>query len=671
MGKEIESVHTSQTIQTLMLQPYLKEKSIPAESIIPDYSRHVIILCDMGNINSQALGDRLKGALCISLESKEKAIDKRFESYTIRIFKEIRNILKEKPKGNVFVQIIVSTKNEAQIFFSLSGLLKTANLENPKFHGQIIGIEVSDDPQKIEEIVKKNSFYPQDDEIRYVLDKRYVTHWKEMKGLEDDAVIPWKDEGVYLITGGTGSLGLLFAKEIVSKVKDATLILTDLFIPGDDKLDVIESLKIMGATIEFIQLDITHKTAVADMIQKIKNDFGKLNGIIHTAGLILDNFIVKKTVEEVQKVLAPKVSGLFNLDEGSKDLNLDFFILFSSYAGIMGNAGQADYSTANSFMDNYALYRNTLISSKQRKGHTLSVNWPFWKDGGMQLNEETKKMMKDNIGIVPMQSSTGIKALYNGLSAGVGRMMVFEGHKTQLYLSFIDKDADSVKKIQKDTTSFNRDIFKEKAIDYLKNELSAVIGLPPNRIETDAAFENYGIDSIMIMKLTNQLEKRFGSLSKTLFFEYQNIQELTDYFLESHQDKLIDFMGIKDNKEKDNEQSLSAMEVSKPVDTFQSNVRKKKGFRFSSITAEKKENAPLDIAIIGLSGRFPQSIDINEFWKNLRDGKDCITEIPKDRWDYHLYFDEDKNKLGKTNTKWGGFLEGADEFDPLFFNISP
>ena len=81
--------------------------------------------------------------------------------------------------------------------------------------------------------------------------------------------------------------------------------------------------------------------------------------------------------------------------------------------------------------------------------------------------------------------------------------------------------------------------------------------------------------------------------------------------------------------------------------------------------------AILDIAIIGLSGRYPKARDIDEFWKNLAEGKDCITEIPKSRWDHSLYFDEDKDKPGKTYGKWGGFMDDVDKFDPLFFNISP
>src|SRR5262249_52449795 len=74
------------------------------------------------------------------------------------------------------------------------------------------------------------------------------------------------------------------------------------------------------------------------------------------------------------------------------------------------------------------------------------------------------------------------------------------------------------------------------------------------------------------------------------------------------------------------------------------------------------------IAIIGVAGRYPQARDLQAFWENLRTGRDCITEIPPERWDHRLYFDADKDKPGTTYSKWGGFLEGVDEFDPLFFN---
>lgn len=79
----------------------------------------------------------------------------------------------------------------------------------------------------------------------------------------------------------------------------------------------------------------------------------------------------------------------------------------------------------------------------------------------------------------------------------------------------------------------------------------------------------------------------------------------------------------------------------------------------------------LDIAVIGIAGRFPQSYDVNEFWQNLKEGKDCISEIPQDRWDWREYFTEERAKPGYIYSKWGGFIEDMDKFDPGFFNISP
>lgn len=130
-----------------------------------------------------------------------------------------------------------------------------------------------------------------------------------------------------------------------------------------------------------------------ELLQSICRNFGTIHGIVHSAGVIRDNFIIKKTQDELKEVLAPKVAGLVNLDQASKDLSLDFFILFSSLAGSLGNPGQADYATANAFMDTYAGYRNALVALRKRQGQTLSIGWPLYngpknldtKTGGLKL----------------------------------------------------------------------------------------------------------------------------------------------------------------------------------------------------------------------------------------------------------------------------------------------
>ncbi len=77
------------------------------------------------------------------------------------------------------------------------------------------------------------------------------------------------------------------------------------------------------------------------------------------------------------------------------------------------------------------------------------------------------------------------------------------------------------------------------------------------------------------------------------------------------------------------------------------------------------------IAIVGISGAFPQSEDANQLWQNIIEGRNCITEIPDSRWNWREYYGDPMNQHNKTKIKWGGFIEGVDQFDPLFFEISP
>ena len=338
-------------------------------------------------------------------------------------------------------------------------------------------------------------------------------------------------------------------------------------------------------------MDVSDRKAVNELIGSIRAEFGKLDGIIHSAGVIRDNYIIKKTKEEFMEVLAPKVTGLVNLDVASKDLSLDFMILFSSTAGSLGNPGQADYATANAFMDAYAKYRNALVSSGQRQGRTLSINWPLWQEGGMRVDETVEKMMQQSTGMVAMRTPTGIRALYEGIASGRTQVMVMEGDIRQIRAVFLKQPAssesmntNSSQTKQESVTVVDQDLLREKTSNYLKKLLSPVIKLPVERIEADTPLEKYGIDSIMVMQLTNQLEKTFGSLSKTLFFEYQTIRELSGYFLESYREQLNQLIGIEKKEEVTSDTSTATMaEPVMPV------IRSHKRSRFTSSTTDSRK----------------------------------------------------------------------------------
>ncbi|UNL93008.1 polyketide synthase [Paenibacillus polymyxa] len=670
--------------ETLMLEPVWEEQALVPGGTAPEYRQHLVILCEPAHISGEMIESQINGGHCLILQSEEKSMDARFRTYAAQVFEQIQQVLKTQSKHKTLIQLIIPVQDERQVFSGLYGLLQTAQLENPTLVGQLIEVDMEEDAAGIINILQENSRNFMSSHIRYQWGRRYAAAWTEIKSSQEVNRIPWKDKGVYLITGGTGSLGLILAEEMARQAKDVALILVGRSMLRGHIKARIEEIEALGARVVFRQADVDDNRAVEDLVRDIREEFGKLDGIIHGAGVTSDNFMIKKTEEELQKVLAPKVTGLTNLDQACKDIPLDFFILFSSVAGSLGNIGQADYAAANAFMDAYARYRNTLVEQKQRYGQTLSINWPLWKEGGMRIDSETEQIMEE-MGMFAMGTDTGMRALYQSLASGKDQVMVLEGHASQLRETLLQQpslnqveDASSMIMESRKEPGIGQDLLVEKAANYLKQLLATSIRLPARQIEADAPMEKYGIDSIMIRQLTRELEKTFGTLPKTLFFEYQSIRELTQYFLEVHQKQLIQLLGMEE--EVNAVQAFTSSTVKEnPERPLSSSRRQAREMPAQAKLLDQKKLQPQpkaaggtgDIAIIGLSGMYPEAENVREFWSNLRDGKDCITEIPKERWDHSIYFDEEGNKSGKAYSKWGGFIKGVDQFDPKFFNISP
>ncbi|MGA2655369.1 MAG: SDR family NAD(P)-dependent oxidoreductase, partial [Gammaproteobacteria bacterium] len=241
------------------------------------------------------------------------------------------------------------------------------------------------------------------------------------------------------------------------------------------------------------------------------------------------------------------------------------------------------------------------------------------------------------------------------------RIKEFTARSIQSEMKEEQSNVQDVLEAHDESAQMNKTELQQKTEDYLKKLISEILKLSPDKIQSRASFEKYGIDSMMIMNLNRKLEQIFGDLPKTLFFEYQTLEALVEYFIENHASVLM------------KELSIGKTDIKNSVLPVQpASVHKKLHRSHRKLHLQVAESvAPKDIAIIGLSGRYPQANDLDVFWENLKSGKDCITEIPKERWDHALYFDADKSKFGKTYSKWGGFIDDVDKFDPLFFNISP
>ena len=667
-------VSSTETVGMLMCRPIWKEKAVAVKANSPEYLQHLVMVCEMDPLGVQesGLAENIADSVWLRLRSKEEDLAKHYQSISIQVFETIRKILDTKPKGKILIQILVPHQGKGKFLSCLSGLLKTAHLENPNILGQLIEVNPSESEEDLLKKVNENSRTPEDAHIRYQDGRRMVIAWEDVPAFQKEVSLPWKDRGVYLLTGGAGGLGLIFAKEIAGKTKNSTLILTGRSGLSQEKQDVLKRVESLGAKVEYKQVDVAEKKAVARLMQSIQKDFDSLDGIIHCAGVTKDNYILKKSKAEFTEVLRPKVMGVANLDQAAQALDLDFFVLFSSGAGVTGNVGQVDYATANAFMDLYADYRNDQVSSSQRRGHTLSIDWPLWKEGGMTIDEATEKMMKERFGLGPMETSSGINAFYQCLASKASHMVVMEGRvkriKQRLLMDpYIDSEAKKAVTASVETIS---EIDTAQLADKIQHMLirtsCALLKVKTEDLDVDAELSEYGFDSITLTEFANQLNKEHHlELMPTVFFEHPTIGSFAKYLANEHRLVFVDHFAVPTQRRG---------KVEKNHIEHQGDLRKsKRHSRFGkSVTLPPSESKSSEsIAIVGMSGYFPMANDIDEFWGNLVEGKTCISEIPKDRWDWQAHYGNPNTEANKTDIKWGGFIDGVDEFDPLFFSISP
>lgn len=553
--------------------------------------------------------------------------------------------------------IYINTEQSLPADGTLAGLCKTVTAENPNYKYKTLNIA----PDQLNpQLVMQELAAMEDIEVRYDAQLRKVKTITEIDSTPVNAM-PLKKGGVYLITGGTGGLGLIFARYMVER-HSANLVLTGRSPLDEKKKRVIDELSSNGVRVVYISSDVSNAESTASLITKITQDFGKLNGIIHTAGILNDSYILKKDRKTFRDVLRPKIDGTLNLDRATKGLSLDLFVLFSSTTAVTGNAGQADYAAANSFLDNFAFYRNRLADRKKRKGPTIFINWPLWREGGMQIDEAFEKDLAQTKGMEVLETEIGLKAFEDVLKMIEPKLIVFKGDRTKIKEILGINKKPIIKEETKSMPLENSGVdLNEQACKYLRELFAEELKLPAGKIKDEDEFEKYGIDSILIMQLNSAIEKDFSGLPKTLFFEYSTIKQLAAYFAENHAGQLQQMAALPSGQTTQSSIEPAVKEVKEVT------VKN----RFLPTTIEESKEIVKDIAIIGMDGRFPQAENLEQFWQVLKEGKDCIREIPPSRWNYRDYFDSDKNRKGMSYSKWGGFLKDIDKFEPLFFNISP
>ncbi|MDI2590409.1 amino acid adenylation domain-containing protein [Pseudomonas sp. 681] len=599
----------------------------------------------------------------------------------------------------------------------LGGLLCSVSREQPALISQLIEVAPGLDTQQLLTQLSAEAADPGERQLRYLLDagtlRRQQLSWRHQP--LDHAPAPWRAEGVYLITGGLGGVGTVMARAIIAVAPQARVVLCGRT-PADAP-SVIDKLAHLGAGVDYRAVELADADQVQRLIADVVSRHGALHGIIHCAGITRDALLADKTGDDFAAVFAAKVEGVHHLDRFSAGLALDFLVLYSSIASVLGNAGQSDYAAANGYLDAFASLRNQQVAAGTRQGRTLSINWPLWLEGGLHMSDTARRLLAQRTGIEAMASATGIQAFYQALHSDEDQVMVLAGDTEKLAALLSDEPAPVVEAAPVDG---------EHLLAWLRQLLARTVKIAPSRLDNDVPFEQYGIDSLMIMEMTAALEKRFGALSKTLFFQYPSLQGLADHLAtrqprKSTQEPLIAQLRAllatalsTPAEQLDDQQcfedygidSLQILDLTRRLEQHFGALSPALLFEHSSLRAlanhlasrdataaaepvaatrdqrrrlfdhaapVRQPTAPQrdDVAIIGIAGRYPDADNLDAFWHNLSQGKNSIGEIPPERWDWRDYYSPHRSDSGVHNSKWGGFIDGIDQFDPLFFNISP
>ncbi|HYC91016.1 MAG TPA: beta-ketoacyl reductase, partial [Thermoanaerobaculia bacterium] len=280
--------------------------------------------------------------------------------------------------------------------------------------------------------------------------------------------------------------------------------------------------------------DVSRREDVETLMQTIDAHMPPLRGVLHTAGVLDDGVLVQQTMERFARVMAPKVDGSWNLHEATKKRELDFFVLFSSMASMLGSAGQGNYAAANAYEDALAHYRRALGLA------ATSINWGPWAEGGMAtaLNSRDQQRWASQ-GIGQLAGSEGLDALERALQLDRAQLGILRidwkrwsasSAAEQPLVAELVRDArpaaapraESRAKLTALVAGAQPKDVPRVILQHVQEQAAKVLGVPSAaHIDPARPLNELGLDSLMAVELRNAIAASAGrSLPATLVFDY-------------------------------------------------------------------------------------------------------------------------------------------------------
>jgi acyl transferase domain-containing protein len=379
---------------------------------------------------------------------------------------------------------------------------------------------------------------------------RWVPAFESVPTRSPSAPTRLRQKGVYLITGGLGGVGLEIATELARSF-NARLVLVSRHglppeeewdrlletssAPGADQIRKVRALQALGAEVVVLAADCSDREQMSDAFRRAQQSFGQIHGVVHAAGVGGEGLIELKSMAAAREVLRPKVDGTLVIDELLRGSNVDFLVLFSSLSALLGGVGQADYSSANAFLNAFAQSR------RKSPPLTISIAWDAWREVGMAARASSGNLQQLRSAHLKERISPqeGVDAFRRALSLGVPQVVVSvsdlarEIEAPQLSVNDLNTSTDEICHARPESASEYAPPRNqtERALAGIWEEL---LGIAPVGIHDD--FASLGGHSLLASQAVSRIRRAFGvELSLRSFFEGPTVEQLASAVLQGLQ----------------------------------------------------------------------------------------------------------------------------------------
>jgi amino acid adenylation domain-containing protein len=429
------------------------------------------------------------------------------------------------------------------------GLHKTMELEHPDLHGGVVDLDPDPNQDNISQLLNHIRIPGPDRYLSFRNGKSYSARLLPMKP-QAKAFDPATtlQPGTYLITGGTGGLGLKLAAWL-AKGQKAHVVLVGKRPFSMEKLP--DELVSKSNRIKFMQADVTRLDELAGILDEIKENLPGLRGIFHLAGVLDDGALYQQKWDRFENVMAAKILGAWHLHQLTAGMELEFFVLFSSIASLMGSPGQGNYSAANAFMDSLSHYRKSIGLP------AISINWgPFSQAGMAQKLSKAEKGRWTARGFDMLDADMGFSVLgrlltHKPAQAGVAKINWQHylrnhphGEGNPFYKKLLSQSQDDISQSQiatEEPGSIPAKIRQAAAEDrpkiiedHICNHVAQILWLHSDeQVDIHSPFISLGLDSLMVLELRKQVCRDFAvELSMTQFLGDTSVSRLTAMVLD-------------------------------------------------------------------------------------------------------------------------------------------